>query len=250
MTLEELSLYEPETVLIKKSISAPVGSTVTQPAPVGSSGINTTLNAFEKMKPINRRFNLAGGVDPGRKAGGFSLRCGTDSKTQIPTDIKTLLDVIEFCKKNENVSLEINIFGMNKTYVTKSSLGTDKLCVPYLWAFSTASIMQDKFSKIVAIVPSFLNEKLKRYSMVHFILENELPFARRNCCFPEFLSSEYTRVCGPAFEKLNTSVEVEIPSGVDIACGVGTNSINDRNMLRKKILLKINGVQFEVDLLK
>lgn len=236
MTVDELSMYEPNTILLN-DVKQDVGST---------TSVGSTLNAFEKMG------NIISGKNRGvLHSGGFSLRCGTTSTTQIPTNIKTISDVLEFCKKNENVNVEIDTYDMNKTYVAKTNLDIDKLCVPYLWAFSTSKhLISPRFSKVVAIVPTYLNEKIKRYKSVHFIIKGERPFASRNCCFPEFLSSEYTRVCGPAFEKLNTSVEIEVPIGeVSLACGVGTSAINSGNMLQKKITLKINDVPFEIYLL-
>jgi hypothetical protein len=234
MTVDELNTFEPNSILTPGS---------PDPKPEQES---VTLTAFEKMKSINPKINT-------NLAGGFANRANRANRAGNPEPVvvNTIKDVLVLCRKYPNTEIEICVYNMNFTYVAKTTLDETKRSVPYFWCFSGhKSYDRDCYKKVVALVPTFENTSLKqRYLSVHFILENQKPFSTKNCCFPEFLSSEYSRTCGPAFEKLNNTVNIIVPDN-QIACGVGTNASNANYKLITPVFLKINGIKFEINLLQ
>jgi hypothetical protein len=62
-----------------------------------------------------------------------------------------------------------------------------------------------------------------------------------NCCFPEFLTPEYRRICGTAFEGLNRTTNIGIPTGQPMI-GIGISAKDARNQLTEPINLRIGGI--------
>jgi hypothetical protein len=63
-----------------------------------------------------------------------------------------------------------------------------------------------------------------------------------NCCFPEFLEGSIRRVCGPAFEGLNKTTKVVVPS-VPHVVGLGITAIDDAGKLYTPVELRVNGIR-------
>jgi hypothetical protein len=166
-------------------------------------------------------------------------------------NLKTIKDLLNLIREYPNTEVQICTFNTNCVYIAKTNIDTSKLSVPYLWAFKASKVYEvNVYKKVVAIVPMFENKLLnRRYLSVHFILDKEKPFSHVNCCFPEFLSSEYTRQCGPAFEQINKYTKITIPDTEEnLACGVGISSMKSNKI--SPIYLKINNIKVQLDLLE
>ena len=75
---------------------------------------------------------------------------------------------------------------------------------------------------------------------VLFIIEGAEPkTSMQNCCFPVFLSSECKRVCGPAFERLNTTMDLGMPDAGPYALGIGTSAANESGRITKPLKVRV-----------
>jgi hypothetical protein len=90
-------------------------------------------------------------------------------------------------------------------------------------------------------------EYIVGYKNCLFVIDGIKPCSRLgNCCFPEFLTPEYERVCGPVFAKFNQKVPITIPSQTPLACGIGFSSPNEGDELNKPVKFLINGIVKEI----
>ena len=233
MTLEELPILVPETIMINSA----------------SPSDDSSLSAFEKMRLSSKKAEVESGKGKGKgkaaAAGGFASRAGVSSLDTQIKDIKTITNLVKFLRENPSHIKKMQIYnsGFQTTYIAKTTLSQEALTVPYMWSFQVG-YANSEWKDVVAVIPSY--ETINIYKIVHFILKDCRYKIATNCCFPAFLSPEYRRTCGPAFEKLNTEMPITIPEGA-IACGVGTNPQNESNKLPSPIKLKINEIEISID---
>ena len=255
MTIQELSIYEPETIVFNRNRS---GCTLVNQSDNISEVLETvrlqsspsSIEVFQNMKrnkaPAGEFYKRT--VDRSA-AGGDSHRAAASSTSIM--NLKTIKDLLNLTREYPNTEVQICTFNTNCVYIAKTNIDTSKLSVPYFWAFKSSKVNElNVYKKVVAIVPIFENKLLNRkYLSVHFILDKEKPFSDVNCCFPEFLSSEYTRQCGPAFEQINKYTKITIPDTEEnLACGVGISSMKSNKI--SPIYLKINNIKIQMDLLE
>jgi hypothetical protein len=186
------------------------------------------MNAFEEMKSSLK------------PKGSFASRC---SNIDI-NSIKNMEDLYTYLEKNPYSDVFINSSGMHPLFIAKTTLDLNKLKVPHMWAFTRAIGIKSGWIKIKYIAP--LYKYIDSHKNIAFIVEQNsvLDISKiTNCCFPEFLSSAYSRTCDKAFEKINTLNKITIPSG-DLAIGVGTSFSNSK--LVQRVNLKINGIEITI----
>jgi hypothetical protein len=229
MTLEELPILVPESIMINSS----------------SPSDDSSLSAFEKMRLSSKKAEVESGKGKAAAAGGFASRAGVSSLDTQIKDIKTITNLVKFLRENLSHIKKMQIYnsGFHTSYIAKTTLSQEALTVPYMWSFQLG-YTNSEWKDVVAVIPSY--ETIKIYKIVHFILKDSRYKIAINCCFPVFLSSEYRRTCGPAFEKLNKEMPITIPEGA-IACGVGTNTQTESNNLPSPIKLKINEIEISIN---
>ena len=64
--------------------------------------------------------------------------------------------------------------------------------------------------------------------------------------FPEFLSSEYNRTCGKAYEALKKTMKLGIPTDEPLAFGVGTSASDEHGRLCSNIRLIVDGIDVTI----
>ncbi|ARF10099.1 hypothetical protein Indivirus_14_6 [Indivirus ILV1] len=279
MTIQELSSYEPKTIVFNTTpvhkkdgcytvIEPPVNLEEVRPlngVDKGPSSIEVFQNMKRNKAPAGEFYKRtvvgADGsaacdpctyVTPRTEGGDLDASFGGKYATSTSImNLKTIKDLLNLTREYPNTEVQICTFNTNCVYIAKTNIDTSKLSVPYLWAFKASKVYEvNVYKKVVAIVPMFENKLLNRkYLSVHFILDKEKPFSHVNCCFPEFLSSEYTRQCGPAFEQINKYTKITIPDTEEnLACGVGISSMKSNKI--SPIYLKINNIKVQLDLLE
>jgi hypothetical protein len=204
--------------------------------------VSSSLSGFEKMK-LEAKSNTNKG---------FASRCGKDEEFLEIKKITKIIELIEYIKLYPKTNLELSMTNMNPLKLVDSTLLTrvdedgDKLVkVPFFWAFSIGHISEVGFKKVSHIVPMW---GFCKYNNVYFGVDVNKGDTR-NCCFPDFLSDKYLRVLGPAFEKLNTTTQVNIPTDAKLAYGVGTSS-SDRDHKIKPLTFRINGTEIKITHIK
>ena len=130
-------------------------------------------------------------------------------------------------------------------YIAKTSLPHEKLCVPFMWCVfeSSINIGVTTWTKVTHIVPTWKQLDNTKYRNVFFVINNTHgKNIKDNCCFPGFLSSEYKRTCGSAFEGLNKTMPITVPDE-PLVLGFMTNTKNEGNDLCGTITVRLNGKQ-------
>jgi len=219
MTQEEAAEL-PHTVVVKRTVTATVTDSATGFAAMKAATKN------EKRSPAD-----------------FSRRC-------FPTSMRitTVNELLKFVEDTPTVRVEVETNGMTPVYVAKTTLPSDRLSVPHLWAFlcGKTPIMygMKAWENVSMMVPIF--RYIPKYNSVFFVVEDlglnrVLGNTQKNCCFPEFLSTQYTRTCRDAFERLNVTTPIKIPSTSALAFGVGISATNSHGDLNKPVKIRIDG---------
>lgn len=73
-----------------------------------------------------------------------------------------------------------------------------------------------------------------------FVLDIKKTNELGNCCIPQFLTSEYSKKCGPAFNDLNNKINVNVPKE-PLVTGYGVTAKNEKMELNHPITVRING---------
>lgn len=173
----------------------------------------------------------------------FAKRCETSIEDKIKS-IKTVDDLLEFVSQNPYVKVEIESESNNSVYISKTTLDSEKISVPHFWSYCNNKIHTPTWGNVTCILPMY--KYITKYKNVAFICDNSeiSPSGLGNCCFPEFLNSKYTRICGKAFERLNTTVPIFTPDE-KLAIGIGKSGKNQQGDVHIK--LRINNTQIIIN---
>lgn len=192
---------------------------------------HSSMNAFDKMKISANPQKTSG-------AAGFASRAKkTSSETLIPKTLHDLLDI-------PGVHVEINVHGMSPVTACTTTLG-NKVKYPHLWMFHNNQSpskygMKDDWVRVTAILP--VCKEGERHRSYIFICSTATPHSSMpNCCFPDFLSTEYARTCRTAFEQLNNMTHPVIPSEGPYAMGVGTSITGTDGSFARAFKVRVNG---------
>ena len=214
--------------------------------PVGLSTVDVVSNSVDAfaalMVSTSKKNSLKSFAERCGETGGNILEYR--GKVFKGTSLKSLID---FVKKNPEIEVLIDTTNGSLTYLAEISLPEEYLSVPFGWCFmqqfaNRSSWKMSGWMPIEYIIPTYENLAGTKYSNVFITVKNAvIPPETKVCTFPEFLSSKYVRVCGPAFEALSETMKLEIPDTKPLAFGIGTNTDGTKNTLISKIHVKING---------
>lgn len=198
---------------------------------VAVADIHSSMNAFDKMK-VSANPNESSG------AAGFASRVKkTSSEILTPKTLQDLLNI-------PGVYLEVNVSSMTPGTACTTTLG-HKVKYPHLWMFHQYQSpskygMKDNWARVTAILP--VNKEGGRHRSYIFICSTATPHSSMpNCCFPDFLSTEYARTCRNAFEQLNGMTHPVIPSEGPYAMGVGTSITGTDGSFVRAFKVRVNG---------
>jgi len=179
----------------------------------------------------------------------FADRCGGTKQSQIQA-ITTCKKLVDYCRSHPESNIKF-LFGGTLLYYSSNTLGSDKLCYPFTWAFQNYNTLSQwnikSGSSVTHIIPGY--ERLENTSFKHILFVCEGASMSANTpvnTFPEFLKSEYRRTCGKAYEALKNTMKLEIPSGETLAFGVGTSACDERGRLSTNIELTIDGINCSI----
>lgn len=140
--------------------------------------------------------------------------------------------------------LEIQTTSMSPCYLATTTLSPTVLSVPHLWAFmnstSPSSIGMKQWESVCGIV----RIEYQQHRNYVLILQDTSGIKTRtfpNCCFPTFLSIQHRRTCGDAFERLNKTMKLVVPSDTHVAVGIGVSVSDTKGTLHKPITVRVNG---------
>jgi hypothetical protein len=224
---------------------------------------SSSLSAFEKMKLEK---SAGGGASASASAsasggGGFAARCGKSNLTTTITKIKTVEQLCDFLRVHPDTELEIQVESGYPVKLVDSTLigktddeGVPLLKVPFVWGFSSNSILQvyklAGYQKVSHVLPMWdISSEYKKYQNVYFGIKVSYVDFPGVCTFPEFLSDKYLRVLGPAFEKLHNTMEMILPEG-PLAYGIGNTASDRDHTLMKPLNLKVDGVPLKLTKLR
>ncbi len=177
--------------------------------------------------------------------GGFAARVGKDTESIVIDNIVTLTDLVLYFRENPDTDLEVQTTTLKPIYIALTSL-LDVCRYPHLWAFmnkrSSTYIGLGGWKSVSAMVPIY--EYAPNHQNFMFICKGAHPGKKMtNCCFPEFLAMEHRRTCRKAFEELNKTMPLVIPTNGPYALGVGTSGKSENGKLTMSVILKINGIK-------
>jgi hypothetical protein len=169
------------------------------------------------------------------------------------TNIKTLTNLFEYIEKHPESDLKIYAPSMTPVYIAKTTLDEKFLSVPHFWAFLNQKKSSDfnipDYVSVQLIIPMY--KYIHSYKNIVFIIkyENDLKkFQHKigNCCFPSFLNPTYQRELRNVFERLNTTMSINI-NNMENAFGLGTSVKNLEKKLMKPITVYLNNVKYCID---
>jgi hypothetical protein len=199
--------------------------------------ITSSMSGFAAQRAKNES------VSSGSKIKSFASKCASDELTIKINAITSVSDFIEFSRKHPEIPVQIAAQG-SLVYAAETTLG-DKVKHPHLWGFMnqarfTEFGINSAYVEVTHTVPMY--EYIEGYKSVFWVCAGIKYNSRMgNCCFPEFLTSENQRTCRKSFEALNKTMPLKVPDG-PLLMGVGASSINERNELSTRIILKINKI--------
>jgi hypothetical protein len=188
----------------------------------------SSLKAFDTLKSAACR-SVTGEVS-------FASRCGTDELNLTIRALKTVDQFVTFTQQHPEISVSLLPEWTNRNfgYCAESTIKKELLeqgAQRHLWSIennvSSAGRMLDVDSlggpgpvRIIATVPMFqyTGRTLPR-NIIFVIGGAKIKWTNTNCCYPVFLNTEFRRQCGSAFEALNHTMRLVIPSD-PIAAGV------------------------------
>jgi hypothetical protein len=178
----------------------------------------------------------------------FAARCGKTAIDVEIKDINTLKKFVDFTRVHPELKVEISLDSGSIAYAAETTLDKDMISHRHLWAFMSGhnktafglSGLSSSWVEVTNTIPMY--EYIIGYKCAIFVVSGINPTADfRNCCFPEFITPAYRRVCGPAFEGLNRTMKMGIPDG-QLMAGIGTSVKDDYNTLYSPVNLRINGI--------
>ena len=228
MSLSRLEILVPQAVILKKPENTK----------------SATSRAYDMIRENSTKTNKS-------SAGGFASRSGFSEINDKINKIITFTDLVQFMRENPTTTLKIHQdskYPDNKgnCYIAETTLG-DKVRFPHLWSFGGHCNfpIKDQYYEVSAIIPMYQYIQFSA-KIISFAIEGASNPTSLNCCFPEFLTSEYSRVCGPVFAKINGQVPITVPSQTPLACGIGYCSPNEQGELHKPVKFQINGIVKEI----
>lgn len=163
--------------------------------------------------------------------------------------ITTITQLIQFCETNKTARIEICTSNSTTCYLATTTLQQDLLSVPHLWSFlnntAPASIGMQTWEDVCGIARMFFAP----HKNLVFLLRDTTKIKTAglsNCCFPAFISAQHRRTCGDAFERLNQTMKLKIPSGKHIAIGIGVSIKDTAGTLHKPATIRIDGIQYVI----
>jgi hypothetical protein len=179
----------------------------------------------------------------------FAARSGNSAAVLEIKDIKTFEQLFGYLIKNPNTKLEVNTETLTPCYMAKTTLKEEALAHPHLWLFlngdKASKLSLGTWATVNTIVPMYKYIKNHR-NFVFFMNETKIVGNVPNCNLPVYLSSKYTRVCGKAYERLNTLSNITVPVG-QVAIGMGSSIKDEANNLFQPIKLRINDTVISID---
>ena len=115
----------------------------------------------------------------------------------------------------------------------------------HIWAFMNGRSKAEfgltgSWAPVAMTLPMY--EYIAGYKICLFVITGIKPASSLgNCCFPELLTSQYQRVCRTAFEGLNRTTKVGVPSG-QLMMGIGTSVTDAYGKLHHPVKLRIDGI--------
>jgi hypothetical protein len=214
MTLKDLLTYHPNTVSIQ------------------GQSIGSSMDGFAKQMATALTFAQ-------------KVEAKTFAEKSKYLKLDTIADLIELAKSG-NVDIEIMNELTPAMYLATTTLAAEKRSVPHFWAFTHKSLdasfgIKQQWVRVSHIVPLWKNIKATPWKNVLFVLNGVKAIDFGNCCFPEFLSSEYSRTCRTAFEGLNKVVKVIVPDE-PIVAGYGVSVKDEKMNLMHDIMVRVNGI--------
>jgi hypothetical protein len=201
----------------------------------------SALKGFEALKLS---------ADTRKKPETFADRCGGSKAAKIKA-ITTAEQLIVYCQENPEVCVQIHTSGHYALYYAETTLGKDKLCVPFTWSFqlgeSPSKWKIDSLAKVTHIIPGYRKLRRTKWQNILFVVEGaEMSPDTKVNTFPEFLSSEYNRTCGKAYEALKNTMKLSIPTDEPLAFGVGTSASDEHGRLCSNIKLIVDGIDVTI----
>jgi len=178
----------------------------------------------------------------------FAARCGADSLTSRIKSLTRVRDFVALAREHPDITVEIRCGSNVPLFLATTTLQKSKLqpaAQKHLWSFMNGrgpkSVeLTGLYAPVSHTVPMY--EYAGECQSVLFVtpdasLRKTSPV---NCCLPEFLDTTIRRVCGPAFEGLNKTTSLLIPSEPHVV-GLGTSKKDPTGRLYSSVELRING---------
>lgn len=170
----------------------------------------------------------------------FADRCSSTVSFVGVISVAGLIERLRSCS-GSLLRVEIKWSGSSGMFLAKTTLPREMRSVPFFWAFSASvsCTTSAAWVPVSHIVPTWLGLEGTPYNNALFVVEGAKYTSGGNCCFPEFLSDEYSRVCGRTFEACNKAMPIAVPAG-PIAAGLGVNTKNkSSNVLVAPVTVRI-----------
>jgi len=176
----------------------------------------------------------------------FANRCGQSSLDVEIKKINTLRRFVEFARAHPELGVEISLdSSANFAYAAETTLSKEYIAHRHVWAFLTGRTKTEfglygSWAPVAMTLPMY--EYIDGYKNCLFVIDGIKPGSSLgNCCFPEFLTSQYQRVCRTAFEGLNRTTKIVVPSG-QLMLGIGSSVTDAYGKLYHPINLRVGGV--------
>lgn len=164
--------------------------------------------------------------------------------------INTVSELLAYLEEHPQTKVSIKTTGMSCAYLAKTTLREDARAFPHFWAFfkswTPSNYGLGEWADVVSIVPMY--KYIKGGQSAMFVVDGvKLKQAIvGNCCFPSFLSSSFTRVCGKTFERLNTLTNVLVPVGESAAFALGTSAKDESGTVLTPVTLSLSDARTTV----
>ena len=169
----------------------------------------------------------------------FAEKCNMSTLDVELSNITTISNLVQFMNNNPLYVYKLVFNGtMSDSTLIKTTLSKNICDMDYLWSFTTNSDSIICNMNVKTII--YRNNGKHKFVMLLPTTPIEQTCKRGNCCFPEFLNSEYKRNCGTAFENLNKTTTLDIPVGITPAFAKGTCPYNENNEFRLYLNFCIN----------
>ena len=212
--------------------------------PVPTAEPVSSLSAFATLESAARAGAGAGSS--------FAARCGRDMLAIKIGALRTVHQFVEFGRAHPEIPVFLvgNHPSHHRGYCAKTTLSTCFLAVPHLWSVELKA-SGDRMVDIpvpprTGLVPIIATVLASEYSGSTaprnvFFVTADAKYARNpmttNCCYPEFLKVEVRRVCGTAFEALNGTMPLVVPSEPIVAGIAITDMHSDHSIVPLQLMI-------------